>query len=86
MLLQASRIKIQQESTYSQTLRYGQYLTHAHSHIPTVAVNIWSCPCLHVSHYRGDMAVRMPKILTTPQSAVAYASLLNLGLAIDCMC
>ena len=32
------------------------------------------------------MVVRMPKILTTPQSAVAYASLLNLGLAIDCMC
>ena len=32
------------------------------------------------------MAVRMPKILTTLQSAVAYASLLNLGLGIDCMC
>ena len=40
MLLQVSRIKIQQESTYSQTLRYDQYLTHAHSHITlTVAVN-----------------------------------------------
>ena len=40
MLLQVSRIKIQQESTYSQTLRYDQYLKHAHSHITlTVAVN-----------------------------------------------
>ena len=87
MLLQVSRIKIQQGSTYSQTLRYGQYLKNAHSHItPTVAVTMWSCPCLHGSHRRGAMAVHMPKIMTTPRSLVAYASLLNLGLTIDCMC